>query len=60
MENIKMVTCTNATQETINRIISEHAQDGWEFTGMSQGFPKEEAWLHFKKNIPESQTSLEP
>lgn len=50
----QMIRCDNLPQDRINEIILSYTKLGWEFIGISQGFPKEYAWIHLEW------TKLEP
>lgn len=47
MEN-KMINCTNISDDKIQKIISDYTSVGWEYVGISDGFPPNMSWIHLK------------
>ena len=44
----RMIRCDNLSYDRINEVISNHTKLGWDFVGISQGFPKDYAWIHLE------------
>lgn len=49
----QMIRCDNLSQDRINEIILSYTKLGWEFIGISEGFPKDYAWIHLEWSKPE-------
>ncbi len=42
----KIIKCNGMSEVEINKLISSYVNVGWEYTGMSIGFPKDYSWIH--------------
>lgn len=44
----QMIRCDNISSERISEIISSYTNLGWNFIGISEGFPKDYSWIHLE------------
>lgn len=44
----QMIRCDNISSERISEIISSYTNLGWDFIGISEGFPKDYSWIHLE------------
>lgn len=44
----KMIKCNGMTDEQINTLISNYVKLGWNFIGISEGFPADYQWVHLE------------
>ena len=50
----QMIRCDNLSQDRINEIILSYTKLGWKFIGISEGFPKDYAWIHLEETMRKS------
>lgn len=58
----KSINCTDISLEEIQEIISKYQNVGWEYTGISSGFPGNMSWIHlvWSKDEPPIEPYKEP
>lgn len=44
----RIIKCDNLSESQKTKIISDYEKCGWEFIGISEGFPPDYQWIHLE------------